>query len=107
MIEYWSNDASVKRLSGTVQTYGVQYPFQQIDGKLRDIIRDDVIQFARDNGIRRPDAIIRDVVESLKHFRMIAEKYGVSEQWTGRVEATIISHLKAWDEWQEDVLSLD
>ena len=71
--------------------------------KLRNITRDDAIQFARDNGIRRPDAIIRDVVDSLKQFRTIAKKYGVSEEWTGRVEATIIDHLKAWGEWQEEV----
>lgn len=70
--------------------------------KLRNITRDDAIQFARDNGIRRPDAIIRDVVASLKHFRSIATKYGVSDEWTGRVETTIIDHLKAWGEWKED-----
>ena len=74
-----------------------------IRAKLRNITRDDVIQFARDNGIRRPDAIIRDVVASLKQFRTIAMKYGVSEQWTGRVEATIIDHLRSWDEWEDDV----
>ena len=73
-----------------------------IGGKLQDITRDDAIQFARDNGIRRPDAIIRDVVAALKQFRTIAAKYGVGEQWTGRVEATIIDHLKAWGEWQDD-----
>ncbi len=73
-----------------------------IGGKLQGITRDDAIQFARDNGIRRPDAIIRDVVASLKQFRAIATKYGVSEQWTGRVETTIIDYLKAWGEWQED-----
>ena len=73
-----------------------------IGGKLQDITRDDAIQFARDNGIRRPDAIIRDVVASLKQFREIATKYGVSEQWTGRVEATIIDHLKSWGEWNEE-----
>ena len=67
-----------------------------IGGKLQGITRDDAIQFARDNGIRRPDAIIRDVVASLKQFRTIATKYGVAEQWTGRVETTIIDHLKAW-----------
>ena len=71
-----------------------------IGGKLQDITRDDAIQFARDNGIRRPDSIIRDVVASLKQFRPIATKHGVSEQWTGRVEATIIGHLKAWGEWE-------
>ena len=70
--------------------------------KLRNITRDDAIQFARDNGIRRPDAIIRDVVASLKQFRTIATKYGVSDEWTGRVETTIIGHLKAWGEWEED-----
>ena len=73
-----------------------------IGGKLQDITREDMIQFARDNGIRRPDAIIRDVVESLRQFRSIATKYGVSDEWTGRVESAIISHLKAWGEWQED-----
>ena len=73
-----------------------------IGGKMRNITRDDVIQFARDNGIRRPDAIIRDVVESLKQFRTIAERYGVSKEWTGRVETTIVNHLKAWGEWKEE-----
>ena len=73
-----------------------------IRAKLRNITREDAIQFARDNGIRRPDAIIRDVVASLKQFRAIAMKYGVSEQWTGRVETTIIDRLKVWSEWQDD-----
>jgi len=41
------------------------------------------------------------VVASLKQFRTIANKYGVSEQWTGRVEATIIDHLKSWGECEE------
>ena len=71
-----------------------------IGGKLQDITRDDAIQFARENGIRQPDAIIRDVVAALKQFREIATKCGVSEQWTGRVEATVIGHLKAWGEWE-------
>ena len=73
-----------------------------IGGKLQDITRDDAIQFARENGIRRSNSIIRDVGASLKQFRPIATKYGVSEQWTGRVEATIIDHLKAWGEWEEN-----
>ena len=74
-----------------------------IRAKLRNITREDVIQFAHDNGIRRPDSIIRDVVGALKHFRSVATKNGVSEQWTGRVEATIISHMKAWGEWEGEV----
>ena len=78
-----------------------------IGGKLQDITRDDAIQFARESGIRRPDAIIRDVVASLKQFRSIATKYGVSEQWTGRVEATIIDHLKSWGMWEEDTATIE
>ena len=76
-----------------------------IRAKLRGITRDDVIVFARDNGIRRPDAIIRDVVRSLRNFRAAATKYGVSEQWIGRVETTITSHLKAWDLLEEGTQS--
>lgn len=69
-----------------------------IRGKLRDITRDDVILFAKDNGIRRPDAIIRDVVKALKQFRTVASRHGVAEQWTGRVEATIADRLESWGE---------
>ena len=82
-----------------------------IRAKLRNITREDVILFAHDNGIRRPDAIIRDVVGALMQFRSVATKNGVSEQWTGRVEATIITHLKAWEEWEEErqtsILTID
>lgn len=77
-----------------------------IRGKLRGITRDDVIDFARDNGIRRPNAIIREVVASLKNFRSVAAKFGVSEEWIGRVEATIVEHLKSWGEWKEDASSV-
>lgn len=74
-----------------------------IRAKLRGITRDDVIQFARDNGIRRPDAIIRDVAGSLKKFRNIALKYGVKDEWIGRIETTLVDHLKAWGEWEEEL----
>jgi serine/threonine-protein kinase HipA len=70
--------------------------------KLRNISRDDVIQFARYNDIRRPDSIISEVAEALKQFRTIATKYKVSEQWTGRVETTITNHLKAWGELENN-----
>lgn len=77
-----------------------------IRAKLCRITREDVISFARDNGIRRPDTIIRDVVTSLKQFRTVATKYRVREEWIGRVETTIINHLKAWGEWKEETPSI-
>ena len=76
-----------------------------IRANLHDITRDDVIGFARDNGIRRPDSIIRDVVGSLKQFRTVAAKNGVAEKWIGRVEDTIVGHLKIWGELGEDTYS--
>lgn len=79
-----------------------EYHCLYIRAKLRGITRDDVIQFAQDNGIRRPDSIIREVAEALKQFRTIATKYKVSEQWTGRVETTITNHLKAWGELEDN-----
>lgn len=73
-----------------------------IRAKLRGITRNDAIDFARDNGIRRPDSIIRNVVASLKTFRSVALKYGVTKEWIGRVETAIIGHLTAWGEWEEE-----
>ena len=73
-----------------------------VRAKLRNITYDDVVQFARDNGIRRPDAIIRDVVEALMLFRSVATKNGVRDEWIGRVEATIIDRLKSWGMYKDD-----
>lgn len=72
-----------------------EYHCLYIRAKLCGITRDDIIQFARNNGIRRPEAIIKDVADSLKQFRSIATRYGVSGQWIGRVETTIANHLRA------------
>ena len=77
-----------------------------IRAKLHDITRSDVIEFARDNGIRRPDAIIRDIVSALKQFRAIATDNGVSESWIGRVESTIVEHMKAWGEWEYEAANV-
>jgi serine/threonine-protein kinase HipA len=73
-----------------------------VRAKLSGITRDDALEFARDNGIRRPDTIIRNVVASLKNFRSVALKNGVANEWIGRVESAIINHLKAWGECEED-----
>lgn len=73
-----------------------------IGGKLQDISREDVISFAAECGIRMPDNIIRKVVAAVKKFREIAMKNGVRDEWIGRVEATIIDHLKSWGEYEND-----
>lgn len=74
-----------------------------IGGKYQDITLDDIISFASEIGIRAPKSIIRKVASAVSSFRSLAEKNEVKEEWTGRVESTIINHLKAWGEWQEEI----
>jgi serine/threonine-protein kinase HipA len=65
-------------------------------GKLRDITKEDIIQFASENGIPHPDSIIRNVVKAIQQFRPLALKNGVKEEWIGRVESTLAKHLASW-----------
>lgn len=67
-----------------------------IRAKLHAITLDDAIQFARDNGIRRPEAIIRAVANALMQFRTVAMKHGVQPRWINAVEQTINAHLAEW-----------
>lgn len=67
-----------------------------IRAKLHQITHNDIIAFAKDNDIRRADAIIRSVAKSLKQFREIARKYAVQERWINSVESAINDHLAAW-----------
>ena len=67
-----------------------------IRAKLRGVTREDVMEFARDNGIRRPESIIGDVVASLVHLRETAIKYGVRKECIGRVETAVFEHLHDW-----------
>lgn len=69
-----------------------------IRARLSGFSKDDVIQFAKDNGIRRPESIIRDVVTALLNFKQTALKYKVSNELIGRVESCISSHLENWGE---------
>ena len=71
-----------------------------VGGKLQDITREDILHFARENSIHRADAVICEVAAALRQFRSVAKKNGVPEQWTGRIETTIIDHLKSWGEWE-------
>lgn len=74
--------------------------------KLSNFSREDAVEFAHDNGIQRPDAIIREVAEALKQFRPTAAKNGVGTRWIGRVESTILAHLSAWDEYDKSIGSV-
>jgi Uncharacterized protein related to capsule biosynthesis enzymes len=68
-----------------------------IRGKLINITKQDVLDFAKDNGIRRPDSIINEVARAVASFRELAIKYNVKEEWTTRIEACLSVHLADWE----------
>ena len=67
-----------------------------VKGKYTEITLHDVLELAADNGIRKADTIIADVVESLRSFRTLAEKNGVQERWISAVETTLQHNLEMW-----------
>ena len=67
-----------------------------IHGKFTDIMLDDVMAIAEENGIRKAENIIYEVAEAICCFRQIASKYDVQEQWISAVERTIDGNLESW-----------
>ncbi|MCF0207528.1 MAG: HipA domain-containing protein, partial [Bacteroidales bacterium] len=64
--------------------------------KLSGVTMDDLLAFAKDNGIRKAKTIIKEVVDTAKKFRLYATKNIVSQEWIGRVETCILQHLNDW-----------
>ncbi|MCF0194683.1 MAG: type II toxin-antitoxin system HipA family toxin [Bacteroidaceae bacterium] len=64
--------------------------------KLADVTKDDLLAFAKDNGIRRAEQIIRAVAESAQKFRAIATRNHVTQEWIGRVETCLRERLADW-----------
>ena len=67
-----------------------------VRGKLTGITKKDVLEFAKENGIRGAESIIGEVVKALLSFRKLALQYGVKEEWINRIESTLISNLQDW-----------
>ena len=78
-----------------------EYHSLSIRAKRSHITRKDVTEFARDNGIQNPDAVIQEVATALKQFRAVALKNEVSDGWIESVEQTILNHLKEWNEFED------
>jgi serine/threonine-protein kinase HipA len=65
-------------------------------GKLNNITKEDALNFAADNGIRKPESIIHEVITAIQAFQSIAQKNGVKKEWIGRVEDCLSKHLANW-----------
>ena len=65
-------------------------------GKLSGWTKDDALTLAKENGIRKAEAIIAEVAEAVKKFRLFAEKYHAQDRWIAAIEQTLTANLDAW-----------
>lgn len=65
-------------------------------GKLSSITFRDILDFAKTNGIRRPEKTIKEVANAINDFRTLATRHGVSTEWIGRIETCLQEHLADW-----------
>lgn len=79
-------------LDGTPDTRHSMY----IYGKKQNITKDDVLNFAKHEGIRHPEKIIDEVSSSLLKFREYAKSNNVSDIWINKIESCIRKHLEEW-----------
>ena len=63
-----------------------KYHYLSMNGKRTAITRDDMLSFAQQSSIDRPDSIIRDCVATILNFRSYAARYDVSEYWQDLIE---------------------
>lgn len=67
-----------------------------IRGKFEGITKDEVMELAAENGIRKAETIINEVGKAVLEFRPLAERNGVKEQWISAVENTLSENLAFW-----------
>ena len=65
-------------------------------GKLSGWTKDDALTLAKENGIRKAEAIIAEVAEAIKQFRSFAERHQAKDRWIGAIEQTLTANLDAW-----------
>jgi serine/threonine-protein kinase HipA len=65
-----------------------------MQGKLSNHTLEDILTFAKENGIRRAENITNQVVEAVKQFRKIAKSYNAEGRWISIIEQSIASHLE-------------
>lgn len=65
-------------------------------GKFSGHTKEDALAFAKENGIRKPDNIIKEVASAISQFRYFAKKHHVEERWINAIEARLSELLESW-----------
>lgn len=68
-----------------------------VRGKVTDLTIDDMLAFAKDNGITRPMATIQEVYEALRSFRSKAEANHVPAEFVGIIASALADNAAAWN----------
>ena len=67
-----------------------------MNGKLYGHTKEDALAFAKDNGVRKAENIINEVVSAISQFRGFAKKHLVEERWISAVETRLNELLESW-----------
>lgn len=65
-------------------------------GKVTGWTKEDVLQFAIDNGIRGAEKIIAQVAKAIRSFSNYAAQNEVAPEWIARINACLMAHLEEW-----------
>lgn len=67
-----------------------------IGGKTAEITKSDLIEFARNNGIKNAEAIINHVANAIENFNTYADKYEITQPWRGIIKKTLNDNLASF-----------
>ena len=80
----------------TINPDGMRYQNRHelsVCGKVEDVTKADLLQFAANNSIKNPRAKIARVAEALSHWHQHADAAGVPSKWATLIEAYIKEQL--------------
>ena len=78
-----------------------------ICGKTSGITKADLLDFAKQNGIKNANSMITRVAESIKDFNRLATEYGITQPWRSIIQKTLTENLIAfgYQEKEDEVYS--
>lgn len=68
-----------------------------VGGKISDISKSDLLDFAKQNDIKNATAIINRVADAIGKFNEFADRYDISQPWRSIIQKTLNDNLVAFD----------
>lgn len=65
-----------------------------IGGKTREISQDDLLNFARQNGIKNAAVKVKKIANAVKNFNSYADDAGITQPWLSIIQKTLNDNLK-------------